>query len=82
MNAICKETMGAHIRNMLTPYANLIQLIHDYKETKNAKYLTCIMKIIDNCDSNLADFIELSHCKEIEEINWRDTNLFKEQNNL
>lgn len=78
------ETIGAHIRNILTPYANIIEILKDlqnpnmddkHKEILK-KYLLSGMDI-HNLEINLQHFIDLSYLDEIEDINWRDTSLYK-----
>lgn len=78
------ETMGAHIRNILTPYANIVEIL---KELQNPdiddkhkeilkKYLLSGIDL-NSLEYNLQQFIDISHLNEIEDINWRDTSLYK-----
>ena len=60
------ETLGAHLRNLLTPYKTLLCLIENEnikldKETLEKYRL-----------DNLEDLISFSNAKEMEETLWRD----------
>ena len=69
------ETLGAHIRNILSPYANIIQ-----NEQRIEKIKKFLFNNIDpkELDENLQHFIAVSHLDEIERINWRATKLSEE----
>lgn len=71
------ETLGAHIRNILTPYANIIQLLEDIHENNDERMKEFLLTKIDpkKLQKNLNHFIEVSKLKEIEDINWRATEL-------
>ena len=71
------ETLGAHIRNILTPYANIIQLLEDIHENNDERMKEFLLTKIDpkKLLKNLNHFIEISKLKEVEDINWRDTEL-------
>ena len=71
------ETLGAHIRNILTPYANIIQLLEDIHENNDERMKEFLLTKIDpkKLQKNLNNFIEVSKLKEVEDINWRATEL-------
>lgn len=71
------ETLGAHIRNILTPYANIIQLLEDIHENNDKRMKEFLLTKIDpkKLQKNLNHFIEVSKLKEVEDINWRATEL-------
>ena len=71
------ETLGAHIRNILTPYANIIQLLEDIHENNDERMKEFLLTKIDpkKLQKNLNHFIEVSKLKEVEDINWRATEL-------
>lgn len=71
------ETLGAHIRNILTPYANIIQLLEDIHENNDERMKEFLLTKIDpkKLHKNLNHFIEVSKLKEVEDINWRATEL-------
>jgi hypothetical protein len=80
------ESLGAHLRNLLTPYATLIQLSNDLLKAKNNgneeefnKLLTMMNKYDFN---NLQDIIDFSFIEQMELINWRDSKLFHMQQEL
>ena len=61
------ETLGAHLRNLLTPYKTLLYLIEDEIDIKLDKE-TLEKYGLDN----LEDLISFSHAKEMEETLWRN----------
>ena len=80
------ESLGAHLRNLLTPYATLIQIMNDLINAKNNgneeefnEILTTIKKYNFN---NLQDIIDFSFIEQMELINWRDSKLFHMQQEL
>ena len=60
------ETLGAHLRNLLTPYKTLLCLIRDEKDIKFDKD-TLEKYGLDN----LEELISFSNVKEMEETIWR-----------
>ena len=60
------ETLGAHLRNLLTPYKTLLCLIRDEKDIKLDKD-TLEKYGLDNLD----ELISFSNVKEMEETLWR-----------
>ena len=63
------ETLGAHLRNLLTPYKTLLCLIEDENDIKLDKE-TLEKYGLDN----LEDLISFSNAKEMEETLWRNEN--------
>lgn len=63
------ETLGAHLRNLLTPYRTLIDLVND---VVNGNFDIDVFKKI-NCD-NINELIEFSHSDKMENTIWRDEN--------
>ena len=81
------ESLGAHIRNILSPFANIIQLLKGVRSEKDEHRIETIKKFLFNnidpkeLDENLQHFIAVSHLNEIERINWRATKLSEEYYN-
>lgn len=72
------ETLGAHIRNALSPYANVIAFIKDMKnaeDTGDEKMFNLFKKMLYNSTDNLQHLIDISQMPEVEAINWRQTEL-------
>lgn len=63
------ETLGAHLRNLLTPYRTLIDLVND---VVNGKFDIDVFKKI-NCD-NINELIEFSHSDKMENTIYRNEN--------
>ena len=63
------ETLGAHLRNLLTPYKTLLCLIEDEKDIKLDKET-----LEEYGLDNLEDLISFSNAKEMEETLWRNEN--------
>lgn len=60
-----KESLGAHLRNLLTPYKNLLQLVSDVNSGKIGK--ECLEKFKFD---NIEDLISFSKSKVMEETIW------------
>ena len=60
-----KETLGAHLRNLLTPYSTLLQLVDDVNKGNIGKEELERFK----CD-NLKDLIAFSESPIMEETIW------------
>ena len=60
------ETLGAHLRNLLTPYKTLLCLIEDENDIKLDKET-----LEEYGLDNLEDLISFSNAKEMEETLWR-----------
>ena len=82
------ETLGAHIRNALGPYAHIIALIENMEqseETNDEKTFNMCKKLLYKSANNLEHLIDISKMPEVEAINWRATDLcktyYQEKNN-
>jgi hypothetical protein len=86
MNTNNFESLGAHLRNLLTPYATVITLLGeilsanrngDEKKTKE------LLDALDKYDfNNIQDIIDFSFIEQMEKINWRDSKLYHMQQAL
>lgn len=86
MNTNNFESLGAHLRNLLTPYATVIDLLGeilsanrngDEKKTKE------LLDALDKYDfNNIQDIIDFSFIEQMELINWRDSKLYHMQQAL
>lgn len=86
MNTNNFESLGAHLRNILTPYATVITLLGeilsanrngDEKKTKE------LLDALDKYDfNNIQDIIDFSFIEQMELINWRDSKLYHMQQAL
>ena len=63
------ETLGAHLRNLLTPYSTLLDIV---KEINNGTMDVSVLKKY-NCD-NISEIIEFSHSNKMENTLWRNEN--------
>ena len=63
------ETLGAHLRNLLTPYKTLLDLVEDVSKGKMDVNVLSIYK----CD-NISEIIEFSHSDKMENTLWRKEN--------
>lgn len=77
------ESLGAHLRNLMTPYATLIQLIDDMRKAENDNDMEKFNKIKEylyetqlNCKENINDMNTFSFVEPMEQGNWRTTKLF------
>ena len=61
------ETLGAHLRNLLTPYKTLLDLVED---VSNGKMPADSLKKFE-CN-NIDEIIEFSHSDKMENTLWRD----------
>lgn len=76
------ESFGAHIRNILGPYANIIAMLEDLASPNiDLKHKNIILdflrsdEILKNAKENLEHFKEFSYLIELENLNWRATEL-------
>ena len=86
MNTNNFESLGAHLRNLLTPYATVITLLGeilsanrngDEKKTKE------LLDALDKYDfNNIQDIVDFSFIEQMELINWRDSKLYHMQQAL
>ena len=60
------ETLGAHLRNLLTPYKTLLSLVEDIN---NGKFELDMLKKI-KCD-NIDEIIKFSYSDKMENNLWR-----------
>lgn len=60
------ESLGNHLRNLLTSYANLIAIC------KNKDFDFLSDKIIASCNRNLEELVSFSKDKKMELHNWRE----------
>ena len=63
------ETLGAHLRNLLTPYKTLLGLVEN---VSNGKIDISVLNM-HNCD-NIDEIIEFSHSDKMENTLWRNKN--------
>jgi len=63
------ETLGAHLRNLLTPYKTLLSLIENIN---NEEIKLDMLKKI-KCD-NIDEIIEFSYSDKMENTLWRNEN--------
>ena len=63
------ETLGAHLRNLLTPYQTLLGLVED---VSNGKIDISVLNMF-NCD-NIHEIIEFSYSDKMENVLWRNEN--------
>lgn len=61
------ETLGAHLRNLLSPYNTLIAVC---KETN----FQVPESLIESCKDNLKRLIDFSNTEKMEQNLWRDEN--------
>lgn len=63
------ETLGAHLRNLLTPYKTLLSLVelvcNDELDLEVLKEIKC---------NNIDTLIEFSHSDKMENVLWRNEN--------
>lgn len=78
------ETLGAHIRNILSPYANIVQILQDVRSNADKERTEKIKNFLFNnidpkeLEENLNHFTDVSHLDEVERIDWRATKLAEE----
>ena len=63
------ETLGAHLRNLLTPYKTLLNIV---KEINNGTMSTDFLKKYE-CN-NIDEIIEFSYTDKMENTLWRNEN--------
>ena len=80
------ESLGAHLRNLLTPYANLIELVGELLRAKredNEEEFNKVFNMLKSYDfNNIQDIIDFSFIEQMELINWRDSKLYHMQQTL
>lgn len=77
------ESLGAHLRNLMTPYATVIQLIDDLRNADEKgdteefnKIKEWLYKSQLNRKENINDMNTFSFVEPMEQGNWRATKLF------
>lgn len=77
------ESLGAHLRNLLTPYATLIDIVGEILTAKREGDEEKMNKLIDGLKThefnNIQDIIDFSFIEQMELINWRDSKLYHMQ---
>ncbi len=63
------ETLGAHLRNLLTPYRTLISVC---KEDKFETIKDVLEEILENCEENFTMMMDFSNSDKMENVLWRD----------
>ena len=75
------ESCGEHLRNLITPYCNLLEIFKSlkrHKEEGNEDKFNKVLTFLMNHDfDNINDIIEFSKIDQMEKANWRDSDLFK-----
>jgi len=61
------ETLGAHLRNLLTPYSTLLNVV---KKINNGTMDVSVLKKFE-CN-NIDEIIEFSHSNKMENTLWRN----------
>ncbi len=77
------ESLGAHLRNLLTPYATLIEIVGEILTAKREGDEEKMNKLLDGLKrhefNNIQDIIDFSFIEQMELINWRDSKLYHMQ---
>ena len=77
------ESLGAHLRNLLTPYATLIDVVGEILTARREGDEEKMNKILDSLKvydfNNIQDIIDFSFIEQLELINWRDSKLYHMQ---
>lgn len=80
------ESLGAHLRNLLTPYATLIDIVREIlaaKRNDDKENMNKLLNSLDKYDfNNIQDIIDFSFIEQMELINWRDSRLYHMQETL
>ena len=80
------ESLGAHLRNLLTPYATLIDIVGEIlaaKRNDDEENMNKLLNSLDKYDfNNIQDIIDFSFIEQMELINWRDSKLYHMQETL
>lgn len=79
------ESFGAHIRNILGPYANIVAMLEDLANPNtDLKHKNIVLNFLrsdetlKNAQENLEHFKRFSQLEELEDLNWRTTLLAHE----
>lgn len=77
------ESLGAHLRNLLTPYATLIDIVGEILTAKREGDEEEMNKLLNGLKThefnNIQDIIDFSFIEQMELINWRDSKLYHMQ---
>lgn len=77
------ESLGAHLRNLLTPYATFIDIVGEILTAKIEGDEEKMNKLLDGLKThefnNIQDIIDFSFIEQMELINWRDSKLYHMQ---
>lgn len=77
------ESLGAHLRNLLTPYATLIEIVGEILTARREGDEEKMNKLLDSLKvyefNNIQDIIDFSFIEQMELINWRDSKLYHMQ---
>ena len=77
------ESLGAHLRNLLTPYASLIDIVGEILTARREGDEENMNKLLDGLKTyefnNIQDIIDFSFIEQMELINWRDSKLYHMQ---
>jgi len=80
------ESLGAHLRNLLTPYATLIDALAEILSAKREGNEEKMNKLLDALNvleyNNIQDIIDFSFIEQMELINWRDSKLYHMQQEI
>ena len=83
MNKNNFESLGAHLRNLLTPYATLIDVVGEILKARREGDEEKMNKILDSLKvyefNNIQDIIDFSFIEQMELINWRQSKLYHMQ---
>ena len=80
------ESLGVHLRNLLTPYTTLIDVMGEILSAKKEGDERKVNELLDSLDvydfNNIQDIIDFSFIEQMELINWRDSKLYHMQQAL
>ena len=73
------ESCGEHLRNLITPYCNLLEIFKSlkrHKEEGNEDKSNKVLNFLMSHDfDNINDIIEFSKIDQMEKANWRDSEI-------
>lgn len=80
------ESLGAHLRNLLSPYATLIDVLAEILSAKREGNEEKMNELLDALNvleyNNIQDIIDFSFIEQMELINWRDSKLYHMQQEI
>jgi hypothetical protein len=80
------ESLGAHLRNLLSPYATLIDALAEILSAKREGNEEKMNKLLDALNvleyNNIQDIIDFSFIEQMELINWRNSKLYHMQQEI